>query len=229
MQNHTPWYDHRKSGYGLESSNDKDPRPTKGTSDFSGAPTGKINFSPTAGAEEPILVEVRVMDINVIPIRRSNTESTVLERPFEEVEWCVVPAVNPREQIRGYTPDQLQGAACSSICLATERNLGPVSSDLLKKYDHPRISERLWEHCMKTNTRPQSHVFPVSSEPSGCSDPLNCTDRVVNFEQEILSIGQEIREARRGPLSIRDQQDARTRCDTTGRVGRTRTAAHPGI
>ncbi|OMJ12322.1 hypothetical protein AYI69_g9450 [Smittium culicis] len=47
----------------------------------------------------------------------------------------------------------------------------------------------------------------VSSEPSGCSEPLNCTDRVVNFEQDILSIGQEIREARRRTLRTRDQQE----------------------
>ncbi|OMJ21428.1 hypothetical protein AYI69_g5811 [Smittium culicis] len=113
-ENHTPWYDHRQPGNVLESSNDKDPRSTarsrepdkirqevaqmpselyrKDTSDFSGAPTGKINDGPTAGAEEPILVEERVIDIGGLPIRRNNTESTVLERPFEEMEWYVFPA-----------------------------------------------------------------------------------------------------------------------------------------
>ncbi|OMJ14417.1 hypothetical protein AYI69_g8618, partial [Smittium culicis] len=119
-ENHTPWYDHRQPGNVLESSNDKDSRPTarssetdkrgqdvaqrpselyrEGTSDVSGAPTGKINAAPTTGAKEPILVEEHIMDIDGLPIRRSNAESIVLERPFEEMEWSFVPAGNPRSR-----------------------------------------------------------------------------------------------------------------------------------
>ncbi|OMJ27481.1 hypothetical protein AYI69_g3077, partial [Smittium culicis] len=261
--------DHRQPGHVLESYNVKDSRPTartretdkrrkdvaqrpselyrKGTSDVSGAPTGKINAAPTVGAEETILVVERVMEIDGLPIRRNNTESNVLEGPFEEMKWSVVPAGTPRsrgihrferyglgyrhwpqellwlmEKIRGYTPHKLQGAACSSNCLATERNRGPVSSDLLRQHDHPSICKEIWwNYLTRTSqhsrtpvgTLPEdeyqasSHVCSVSSEPSGCSEPLNCTDRVVNFKQSILSIGQEIREARRRPLRIRDQQE----------------------
>ncbi|OMJ27668.1 hypothetical protein AYI69_g2889 [Smittium culicis] len=126
------------------------------------------------------------------------------------------------EQIRGYTSHQLQGAACSSICLATERNCGPVSSDLLRQHDHLSICKEIWWNYLTRNSQhsgtpvgalpedeyqASSHVCSVSSEPSGCSEPLNRTDRVVNFEQDILSIGQEIREARLRPLRIRDQQE----------------------
>ncbi|OMJ27987.1 hypothetical protein AYI69_g2553 [Smittium culicis] len=228
-------------GHGLESSSDKDPRPTarsretdkrrqddaqrprelyrKGTSDVSGAPTGKINDVPTSGAKEPILVEEHVMDIDGLSIRRSNTDSTVLEGPFEEMEWSFVPARNPRsrvihrcerydlghrhwtqkllwlmEKIRGYTPHQLQGAACSSICLATERNRGPVNSDLIRKYDHPSISKEIWWNYLTRTSQhsgtpvgalpedeylASSHVCSVSCEPSGCTELLNRTDRLV--------------------------------------------------
>ncbi|OMJ20033.1 hypothetical protein AYI69_g6387 [Smittium culicis] len=58
------------------------------------------------------------------------------------------------EKIRGFTPHQLQGAACSSICLAIERNCGPVSSDILRKYDHPSISKEIW---WKYLTRTSQH------------------------------------------------------------------------
>ncbi|OMJ12307.1 hypothetical protein AYI69_g9457 [Smittium culicis] len=126
------------------------------------------------------------------------------------------------EQIRGYTPHQLQEASCSSILLASERNCGPVSFDLLRKYYHPSICKKIWwyyltqasqligtpvEAFYEDEYQASSHVCFVSSEHSGCSKPLNRTDRDVNFEQDILSIGQEIREARLRPLRIRDQQE----------------------
>ncbi|OMJ13475.1 hypothetical protein AYI69_g8995, partial [Smittium culicis] len=274
-ENHTPWYDHRKPGHVLESSKDKDKRPTarsretekvrqdvaqrpselyrKGTSDVSGAPTRKINAAPTVGAEETILVVERVMEIEGLPIRRNNTESNVLEGPLEEMEWSVVPAGNPRsrvihrceryglgyrywpqkllwlmEKIIGYTPHQLQGAAYSSICLATERNRGSVSSDLLRKCDHPRISERLWEHCLKTNTRPQ--VTYVPSVLNSVDAPSRLTAQT---EWSISSRTFYLLDKRYGKhevdlfASAINKKD-KTRCDTTGRVGRTRTAAHPG-
>ncbi|OMJ23231.1 hypothetical protein AYI70_g2393, partial [Smittium culicis] len=98
------------------------------------------------------------------------------------------------EKIRGNTPHQLQGANRRSNCIDIERSGGPVSSDLPRQYDHPsirkeirwnyltqtsHIAERLWDHCLKTNTRPQG----------------------------ILSIGKEVREARRRTLCISDQQE----------------------
>ncbi|OMJ09069.1 hypothetical protein AYI69_g10828 [Smittium culicis] len=68
----------------------------KGTSDFSGAPTATINATPTAGAEEPILVEELILEIDRLPYRRSNVESTVMERKFEIMEWFLVPTGNTR-------------------------------------------------------------------------------------------------------------------------------------
>ncbi|OMJ07716.1 hypothetical protein AYI69_g11349 [Smittium culicis] len=250
-KNHTPWYDHRQPVYVLESSNDKDSRPTarsretdkrrqdvaqrpreiyrKGTSDFSGAPTGKINAAPTTGAKEPILNLLLWRDHlkkwNDLSLSAGNPRSRGINRYEryglgyrhwpQELLWIM-------EQIRAHTPHQLQGAACSSICLANERNCGSVSSDLLRQYYHPSICKEIWwNYLTRTSqhsgtpvgTLPEDeyqasgNVCSVSSEPSGCSEPLNCTDRVVNFEQDILSIGQEIREARRRTLRIRDQQE----------------------
>ncbi|OMJ24386.1 hypothetical protein AYI70_g1621 [Smittium culicis] len=255
-ENHTPWYDHRQQGDVLESSNIKDPRPTtrsrktdkrwedvaqmlselyrKGTSDVGGAIAGKINAAPTAGTEEQILAEESFMDIDGAPIRRSNSESTILEGPFEEMEWSVVPAGNPRnrdihrceryclgcrhrpqellwfmEKIRGNTPHQLQGATRRSNCIETERSGGPVGSDLLRQYYHPSIRKEIrWNYLTQTSQHSEmpmgalledeyqssSNVCPVSSESGGCTEPLNGSDRMV-------------REARRGPLCISDQQE----------------------
>ncbi|OMJ24542.1 hypothetical protein AYI69_g4596 [Smittium culicis] len=251
-ENHTPWYDHRQPGHVLESSNDKDSRPTarrwetdKRRQDVAQR-LSELYMKGTSDVK-PILVDEFVMDIDGLPIRRRSTESTYLEGPFEEMEWSVVPVGNSRsrgihicerdglgyrhwpqkllwlmEKIRGYTPHQLQGAACSSICLATERNCEPVSSDLLRQYDHPSICKEIWWNYLTRTSQhsgtpvgalredeyqASSHECYGNSEPSGCIEPNNCTDRVVNFEQDILSIEQEIREARRRTHRIRDQQE----------------------
>ncbi|OMJ15306.1 hypothetical protein AYI70_g7362, partial [Smittium culicis] len=182
--------------------------------------------------EEQILVEECFMDIDCASIRRNNSESTILEEPFEEIEWSVVPAGNPRnrdihrceryclrcrhcpqellwfmENIRVNAPHQLQGATRRFNCIETDRSGGPVGSDLLRQYYHPSI---------RKETR---------SEPGGCTEPLNGNDRMVTFEQDILSNGKEVREARRGPLCISNQQE-----DTKilHLIGRSRTAAHLG-
>ncbi|OMJ07880.1 hypothetical protein AYI69_g11286 [Smittium culicis] len=99
-ENHTTRYDDVPLGDFLESSIDKDTRPTeiiretykcreevalmhsklyrKGAGNFSGASTGKINSASTFGAEETILVYECFMDIDCLYNRRSNAESTVL-------------------------------------------------------------------------------------------------------------------------------------------------------
>ncbi|OLY83411.1 hypothetical protein AYI68_g2447, partial [Smittium mucronatum] len=38
------------------------------------------------------------MGIDGAPIRRRNSESTILEGLFEEIEWSVAPAGNPRNR-----------------------------------------------------------------------------------------------------------------------------------
>ncbi|OLY77856.1 hypothetical protein AYI68_g8104 [Smittium mucronatum] len=66
----------------------------KGTSNFGGFINGKINAAPTAGAEEKILVEECLIDIDGALIRQRNSEYTIMEGPFEEMEWSVVPATS---------------------------------------------------------------------------------------------------------------------------------------
>ncbi|OLY82392.1 hypothetical protein AYI68_g3497 [Smittium mucronatum] len=68
----------------------------KGKSDDGSAIKVKINAAPTAGEEEQILVEECFMDIDGASTGRRNSEPTILEEPFEEMEWSVVPSENPR-------------------------------------------------------------------------------------------------------------------------------------
>ncbi|OMJ27640.1 hypothetical protein AYI69_g2917 [Smittium culicis] len=92
-ENHKPRYDHGMPRDFLESFNNKESRPTeriketysrrkedsqmlrklyrKGKSYFGDAFTGKINAASTAGAEEPILVEDRFMEIDGLSTKRS--------------------------------------------------------------------------------------------------------------------------------------------------------------
>ncbi|OMJ22161.1 hypothetical protein AYI70_g3046 [Smittium culicis] len=233
-ENHTPWYDHRQKEDVLESSNIKDPLPTtrsrktnkrwedvaqmlselyrKGTSDVGGAITGKINAALTAGAEEQLLVEKCFMDID--DIHRCERYCLGYRHWPQELFWFM-------EKIRGNTSNQLQRATRRSNCIQTERSGGPVGSDLLRKYYHPSIRKEIrWNYLTQTSQhsgkpmgalpedeyQASSNVCPVSSKLGGCTEPLNCNDKMVTFDQDILSIGKEVWKARRGPLCISDQQ-----------------------
>ncbi|OLY77647.1 hypothetical protein AYI68_g8319 [Smittium mucronatum] len=229
-ENRTPWYDHIQQGYFNESFNIKDPRHTtrsnktdkiwedvaqmlseiyrKGTSNFGRAITWKINAASTAVAEEQINVEECFIDIDGEPIRRKNTESAILEGPFEKMEWSVVPTGNPRNRDihrceRGNTPHQVQGATSRFNCIETERNCGPVCSDLLGQYEHSIISKEircnyLTQISQHSGTpmgsfpedeyQASSNVFSISSEPGECTKPSNGNNRMVTFEPERATV-----------------------------------------
>ncbi|OMJ12095.1 hypothetical protein AYI70_g9314 [Smittium culicis] len=201
-ENHTPCYDHRQQGDVLESSNIKDPRPTK-----------------RSRKTDKRWEDVAQILSELYRKGTSDVESTILEGPFEEMEWSVVPSGNPRnrdihrreryclgcrywpqellsfmENIRGNTPHQLKGATCRSNCIETERSGGPYSGKPMGPMPEDEYQAT-------------SNVCSVSSELGGCTEPLNGNDRMVTFEQSILPIGKEVREARRGPLCISDQQE----------------------
>ncbi|OLY78358.1 hypothetical protein AYI68_g7594 [Smittium mucronatum] len=182
-ENHTPWYDYRQQGDVLESSKIKAPRPKmrsrkidkcwehvaqmlselycKDKSDDGSAIKVKINAAPTAGEEEQILVEECFMDIDGASTGRKNSESTILEGPFEESEWSVVPAGNPRN-----------------------RNI-----------------HRCERYCLGRLHWPQELLWFIS-KTGECNEPFKDNDRMVTFEQDILSIGKEVREAQLEPLCI---------------------------
>ncbi|OMJ16012.1 hypothetical protein AYI70_g6869 [Smittium culicis] len=93
--NHTPWETDKLREEIAQISSELY---RKGTSDVCVAPTEIFNSAPTAEFEESFLVEERFMEIDSLPIRRSNLDSTFMEGPLEEIEWSVVPAGNPRNR-----------------------------------------------------------------------------------------------------------------------------------
>ncbi|OMJ11541.1 hypothetical protein AYI70_g9649 [Smittium culicis] len=72
------------------------------------------------------------MGIDGAPIRRSNSESTILEGPFEEMEWSFVPAGNPRNQdihrCERYSLGKRKKIRCNYLIQTSQNCVTPVGA-----------------------------------------------------------------------------------------------------
>ncbi|OLY78753.1 hypothetical protein AYI68_g7193, partial [Smittium mucronatum] len=192
-ENHTPWYDHRQQKDVIESSNIKDTRPT-------------MRSSKTD--------------------KRWENVAQMLSKLYMKCTSDVGGAITGKLML-SRLPELKNKSRLKNASWKSMISGGPIGYDLLRQYDHPSIRKGIrWNYFTQTSQhsgtpmgafpedeyQASSNVCTVSSEPGGCTEPLNCNERMVAFEQDILSIGKE----------------ARTRCGTTGQDGRTLTAARLG-
>ncbi|PVU86859.1 hypothetical protein BB561_006520, partial [Smittium simulii] len=148
----------------------------KSTSNVNSSPFWLPHVEETPGIKKHFFKEIEFMGCNSDPKQLSDSKSRILEIEADNMEWLITLTRNSRNKIvdsRSYSGLWLPSMVSTHINIKelfasntttlayAQKFEGTASSKLLE------VLEKLWLHCMKTNTRPQIASVCNNAESKG--------------------------------------------------------------